>query len=73
LLGEGRLAEYVRHCIANRSDGRDVGAVLHHLRGRLRATLHDLVADDTAAAYGEPPPTWVACALASLEPEDGRP
>jgi len=67
LLRDGKPDDYTRHCAEHRSDGRDVGQVLHHLRGGLDASLRDLVADDTAAAYGEPPPTWVACALVAME------
>jgi len=66
ILGEGRLRDFAVHCAENKSDGRDVGQVLHHLRGPLRAAILDLLADDSTAAYGEPPPTWVACALVAM-------
>jgi len=67
ILRSGRLDDYANHCAANRSDGRDVGQVLHHLRGPLRAEVIDLVADDTADSYGQPAPTWVACTLLAMD------
>lgn len=68
ILRDGRLHDYALHCRENKSDGRDVGQVLRHVRGPLEATLIDLVADDASAAYGQPAPTWVACALIAALP-----
>lgn len=68
LLQAGDYAGFNRHCVQNRSDGRDVGQVLFHLRGALQPQLYDLIADDQTANYHAPPPTWVAGALIGLTP-----
>jgi hypothetical protein len=66
LLGAGRFDDFHLHCLEAKSDARDVGPVLGHLLGRFEGTIHDLVTEDTSAAYGEPPPTWVAGGLIEL-------
>lgn len=68
ILRRGSPADYEAHSARARSDARDVGQVLLHLRGRMDGRILDLVADDMARAYGADPPTWVACALVSLPP-----
>lgn len=69
LLREGNCPAYRRHCVASRSDGRDTGPVLRHLRGPLAAKILDLVADDMTGPYQKPAPTWVAGALVALHPD----
>jgi len=66
LLRTGDYRAYERHCVATRSDGRDVGQVLRLLRGPLVPETLDLVADDMTGPYNAPPPTWVAGALVAL-------
>ena len=70
-LRQGDAAAYLQHCLEVRSDGRDVGPLLRHLRGPLRGEVLDLVTDDMSAAYHAPPPTWVAGALVALRKEAG--
>ena len=69
ILRQGDAASYIQHCLEVRSDGRDVGLLLRHLRGPLRGAVLDLVTDDMSAAYSAPPPTWVAGALITLRKE----
>jgi hypothetical protein len=73
LAGRGRFEEFQRHCIATRSDARDVGQVLGHLLGRFEARLLDLLGDDMTQPYAAPPPTWVACALIEIRPHGPPP
>lgn len=68
LLRDGDYPAYGRHAVASRSDGRDTGPVLRHLRGPLEAEILDLVADDMTGPYRKPAPTWVAGALVALRP-----
>jgi hypothetical protein len=70
LLGTGSYREYNQHCVDNKSDARDVGQAVRHLMGPFTATIHELVAEDTSAAYGAAPPTWVAGGLIELRPAD---
>lgn len=63
LAGRGRFPEFQRHCIATKSDARDVGQVLGHLVGRFEARILDLLGDDMTGPYAARPPTWVAAAL----------
>jgi len=69
ILRTGSYWDYHQHCVAAKSDARDVGQVLRYLRGALRGRVLDLVADDTSPAYGAPEPTWVAGALIELRPD----
>ncbi|MBN2170536.1 MAG: hypothetical protein JW819_04345 [Candidatus Krumholzibacteriota bacterium] len=71
LLRAGDHAAFERQCVAVKSDARDTGQVLRHLRGPLAGELLDLVADDMSGPYGAPAPTWVAGALIALRPAAG--
>lgn len=68
LLSDGRHWEYNQHCVAAKSDARDVGQVLRHLIGPCDGRILDLTWADTSAAYEQRPPTWVAGALIELLP-----
>ncbi|MBU1749294.1 MAG: hypothetical protein KKA73_16540 [Chloroflexi bacterium] len=72
LLRGGDYAGYHQHCVAARSDGRDVGPVLRYLLGPVDGRILDLIADDMAAMYQQPAPTWVAGALIELQPVEPR-
>ncbi len=71
LLRAGDYWGYNQHCVDAKSDGRDAGQVLRYLLGPLDGRILDLVADDMAAAYKKPDPTWVAGALIELLPTPG--
>ncbi len=73
LLRAGDYWGYHQHCVAAKSDGRDVGQVLRYLRGPLQGRILDLAADDMTAYYGAPGPSWVACALIELRPAAAAP
>jgi len=68
---------YHQHCVAVKSDGRDVGQVLRYLLGPLEGRVLDLTWEDMAPWYRKPAPTWVAGALVELRPAEvesrGRP
>jgi hypothetical protein len=68
LLSAGDPSAFLRHCLAAKSDARDVGPVLRHLLGPCRWRVHDLVIDDMSIPYQSPPPTWVAGALVEFTP-----
>ena len=62
-------AAFLDHAAALRSDFRDVGPVLAHLRpAATHFALHDLRLVDYAEALAAEPPTWVAAALAAFSP-----
>ena len=63
ILKDGDYLAFQQHCVATKSDGRDVGQVLRLLIGPRDATILDLLADDMAPVYEQPAPTWVAGAL----------
>ncbi len=69
LLDAGRCAEYIQHCVeVVKSDWRDAGPVVHHLRGPLGSNLIDMVPSDFSnSIYASPKPTWAAGALVLLE------
>jgi hypothetical protein len=69
LLRAGDHWGYNGHCVAAKSDARDVGQVLRHLLGPVRGNVLDLVADDMSGPYDAPAPTWVAGALIGFTPE----
>ncbi|HLK58657.1 MAG TPA: hypothetical protein VKU00_18950 [Chthonomonadaceae bacterium] len=69
ILRLGDYEGYQQHCVATRSDGRDVGQALRYLRGPMEAALLDIVADDMTGPYNKPAPTWVAGALVALTPQ----
>ena len=71
LLEAGDYPAFERHCALAKSDARDTGQVLRHLRGPMRGRILDLVADDTSGPYGAPAPSWVAGALVALAPTVG--
>lgn len=66
LLAAGDHAAFQAHCVAIKSDARDVGQLLRHLVGPCTPRIHDLAADDMSAPYGAPSPSWVAAALIEL-------
>lgn len=68
VLKRGDYWGYNQHCVASKSDGRDVGQVLRYLRGPMEGTILDIVADDMTGPYNKPAPTWVAGALIELSP-----
>ncbi len=76
MLEAGDYWGYNQHCAyVAKSDARDVGQVLRYLLGPLQGRILDIVADDMAAAYARPAPSWVAGALIELRPPafvDGR-
>jgi hypothetical protein len=69
LLRVGDYWGYNQHCVAAKSDGRDVGQVVRYLLGPMRGQILDLVADDMTIAYRKPAPSWVAGALIDLQSE----
>ena len=66
LLKDGDYQAFQAHCVHSKSDGRDVGQLLRWLLGPLDAEILDLIADDMAPVYEQPPPTWVAGGLMAL-------
>jgi hypothetical protein len=73
LAGRGRFPEFQRHCIATKSDARDVGQLLGHLVGPFEARILDLLGDDMTGPYAARAPTWVAAALIEVAAARGRP
>lgn len=69
LLSAGDYEHYNRHCAEVKSDGADVGVLLHHLRRPISGRVLDLTYSDTTALYHAPEPTWVAAALIEWRPE----
>jgi hypothetical protein len=72
LAGQGRFPEFQRHCVATKSDARDVGQLLGHLVGPFQARILDLLGDDMTGPYAARPPTWVAAALIDVAAVRGR-
>jgi hypothetical protein len=68
LLRQGDYWRFNGHCVASRSDGRDVGQVLRFLLGPQEPQILDLLADDMTGPYAHPAPTWVAGALIAMRP-----
>ena len=58
LLERGDYWGYDQHCVQAKSDDRDVGQLLRHLRGPLRGSLIDIGWSDSTELYGQPAPTW---------------
>jgi hypothetical protein len=69
LLEAGDYWGYNQHCVSAKSDARDAGQVFRYLRGPLKGEILDLAYTDAADLYNAPPPTWVATALISFEPD----
>jgi hypothetical protein len=68
ILQTGDLEKYYQQCLEIRSDSLDVCSVLSHLLGPIHGALFDLAIGDTSPLYeGAPTPSWVACALISLD------
>jgi len=59
---------YNQHCVAAKSDHRDAGQVLSHLRGPMRAEIVDMVSSEFGDVYEAPDPTWVAGTLVTYTP-----
>ena len=70
ILRAGDYWGYKGHCVAAKSDARDVGQVLRFLIGEFDWRILDLVWDDMSAAYDALAPTWVAGALIELKPTE---
>ncbi|MGB1252525.1 MAG: hypothetical protein ACPG8W_18055 [Candidatus Promineifilaceae bacterium] len=68
LLQEGDYWGYNGHCVTAKSDARDAGQVITHLRGRMKGSIVDLTYSEAGALYKTPDPTWVAAALVTYEP-----
>ncbi|HLV80797.1 MAG TPA: hypothetical protein VKT32_10970 [Chthonomonadaceae bacterium] len=68
ILQRGDYWSFNQHCVATKSDGRDVGQVLRYLRGPQDAHILDILADDMTGPYNKPAPTWVGGALIALLP-----
>ncbi len=68
ILQRGDYWSFNQHCVATKSDGRDVGQVLRYLRGPQDAHILDILADDMTGPYNKPAPTWVCGALIALLP-----
>lgn len=68
LLRDGDYWGYNQHCVAAKSDARDVGQAIRYLLGPLDGRILDIVADDMAGVYGSPHPTWVAGTLVQFVP-----
>lgn len=60
LIERGDHWGYNQHCVAAKSDDRDVGQLFRFLRGPLRGELIELGWSDSTELYGTPPPTWAA-------------
>lgn len=67
-LAHDDYKEYLKHCIASKSDAKDVGQLLRYLLGPLKGNILDLVTCDTSLMWDSLPPTWVAASLVELEP-----
>ena len=59
---------YNQHCVVAKSDHRDAGQVIAHLRGPMKGSILDLTYSEAGALYKTPDPTWVAAALVAYEP-----
>jgi len=68
LLENGDYWGYNKHCVAAKSDDRDVGQLFAHLRGPLRGTLLAIGASDATQLYDALPPTWAAGGLIEFAP-----
>ena len=68
ILRGGDYGAFEQHCIATKSDGRDTGQLLRHLKGPQEPVILDLVADDMTGPYQKLAPTWVAAALIEMSP-----
>jgi hypothetical protein len=64
ILSRGDYWGYNQHCVRAKSDARDAGQVFRYLRGPMQGSILDLTYSDASELYHQPPPTWVAAALA---------
>ncbi len=60
LIEHGDYWGYNQHCVAAKSDDRDVGQLYRFLRGPLKGTLLDIAYSDSTKLYDQPAPTWAA-------------
>lgn len=68
ILKRGDYWGFNQHCVATKSDGRDMGQALRYLLGPQNAQILDILADDMTVPYNKPAPTWVCGALIALQP-----
>jgi hypothetical protein len=68
LLETGDYQAYLQHCVTARNDARDAGPLFHKLRGSIQPQILDLTSSDMTEYYDAPPPTWVAAALVTWQP-----
>lgn len=59
---------YNQHCVADKSDHRDAGQLLAHVRGPMHGEILDLVPSEFGDVYDAPAPSWVAAALVTYTP-----
>ena len=60
LIERGDYWGYNQHCVAAKSDDRDVAQLFRFLRGPLQGTLLGIAYTDSTALYDQPAPTWAA-------------
>jgi len=60
LIEEADYWGYNQHCVAVKSDDRDVAQLYRYLRGPMRGRLVDIAWSDSTGLYDQPPPTWAA-------------
>lgn len=73
MLGAGDYWGFNQHCVAAKSDGRDMGQVMRYILGRPFSTdIIDIAWDDMSGPYGKPWPSWVAGCLIALTPRERR-
>ncbi len=69
MLGTGDYWGFNQHCVAAKSDGRDMGQTIRYLAQKpLTAEIHDIVWEDMSGPYQKPWPSWVSGALITLTP-----
>lgn len=67
LIEVGNYWGYNQHCVAARSDDRDVAQLFRYLRGPLQGELIGIGWSDSTELYDQPPPTWAAGGFISFE------
>lgn len=72
LASKGDLDAYYHHTLKTRSDGRDLGPILHYLLGSFGYQIIDFWLVDTNHIYEASSPHWVAATLASLNRQSPR-
>jgi len=71
IMKSGDALAWRDHCLAAKSDARDVGQVLLQLFGPMRGRLHQLTWEDMSGPYRAEAPSWVSGGLIELHPSQG--